>query len=101
MQPKHGLPDSMIRDTRRDSWVMVLPARDFLPEDYNSDRSPVEPRRLIPSGGVAQRPALAGGPGSALDYAGVGVPSMDVFAVRPGSLVAGAAPPRARKNRGP
>lgn len=56
MQPKHGLPDSMIRDTRRDSWVMVLPARDFLPEDYNSDRSPVEPRRLIPSGGVAQRP---------------------------------------------
>ncbi len=36
-RPHHVVPDSLLRDNRRNSWILVLPARDFFGGEAQSD----------------------------------------------------------------
>jgi len=49
---QHPVPDRILRDSRRDTWILVVPAEEFIAEEFASDARP-------PHGSALQKVVLS------------------------------------------
>jgi hypothetical protein len=47
MKRRHRVPERIVRDTRRDAWILVVPACEFIADEFAGDVRLPEDRALL------------------------------------------------------